>query len=72
MPGLITRPLRYALGRGTFGLTATSAWVVVASELALAGLGLTNCLAARLRPGFVFTVEFGNDTLGRQNMPSVN
>ena len=53
-------------------LTATSAWVVIAFDLALAGLGWTNCLAGRLRPGFGFTVEFGNDTVGRQNMPSVN
>ena len=64
MPGLITRPLRYVFGLGTFGLTATSAMVVIAFDLALAGLGWTYCLAGRLWPGFYFTVEFGNDKVG--------
>ena len=68
----MTRPLRDLFGLGAWGLTATSAKVAIAFELALAGLGWTYCLASRLRPGFVFTVEFVNETVGRQNMPWVN
>ena len=40
--------------------------------MALAILGWTNWLADRCLCGLVFTVEFGMDTVGQKNMPSVN
>ena len=54
------------------GLTASSSWFVFTVALAFAKLDFINFLASLFGPDFIWTLEFGIDTVGHQNMPSVN